>query len=562
MLRRDSMDDLDRWYERAGRALHEEGHKPHDPMVARHLLDELGPRSGDRRRRDRRRVDARRGPRRARPRGRGRRLRRARRCSSPSSPNDEGQPRVPLRPGRARSTLRRRRDAICGTRRSPGSSTRISSSSNDRRTMPTAPSSPTVSAPTSKPATGCRSIAAKSCRSTDRVPTARMETTALDTQHNDEIDALLDTLVATGTERRCATGRGCCAGSTRRATRRTSSSTASIDARVIGHGGSMTVATHGPRSIIGEVTTLIGGRRTAIAGRDRTDHGLRHRTQPTSSVASTSIPPPRRRSCAPHASARIDHASRHCSPTNCRPPTVRWSQRSPTGSPGHRSPAGETLFEHGDPADAAYLVVSGRLGGHRPRHAGRVGRRGRIVTARTDRRRPWRNRRRVRSARGPGAQRDRRRTAATLRWRGCRPTTSRRSPTTTRPWRWVSSAASSTGRAARPRPPPRNGRSRSPSPPTSPTRIAPNSSTTMVSALERCGPTTTSDRPVGRPDAAHGRDRRHATRRVRRDPPRRAPPPGRDRRRPRRPRHRTRTAPAATRRTGSIERSTTRTRSW
>jgi hypothetical protein len=36
------MDDLDRWYERAGRALHEEGHKPHEPDVARHLLDELG----------------------------------------------------------------------------------------------------------------------------------------------------------------------------------------------------------------------------------------------------------------------------------------------------------------------------------------------------------------------------------------------------------------------------------------------------------------------------------------------------------------------------------------
>lgn len=42
ILRRSSMDDLDRWYERAGRALHEEGHKPHDPSVARHLLTEIG----------------------------------------------------------------------------------------------------------------------------------------------------------------------------------------------------------------------------------------------------------------------------------------------------------------------------------------------------------------------------------------------------------------------------------------------------------------------------------------------------------------------------------------
>ncbi len=42
LLRRTSMDDCDRWYERAGRALHEEGHKPHEPAVARHLLTELG----------------------------------------------------------------------------------------------------------------------------------------------------------------------------------------------------------------------------------------------------------------------------------------------------------------------------------------------------------------------------------------------------------------------------------------------------------------------------------------------------------------------------------------
>ena len=42
VLRRLDMDALDRWYERAGRALHEDGQKPHDPDVARRLLDELG----------------------------------------------------------------------------------------------------------------------------------------------------------------------------------------------------------------------------------------------------------------------------------------------------------------------------------------------------------------------------------------------------------------------------------------------------------------------------------------------------------------------------------------
>ena len=42
ILRRSNMDDLDRWYERSGRALHEDGLRPHEPDVARHLLEELG----------------------------------------------------------------------------------------------------------------------------------------------------------------------------------------------------------------------------------------------------------------------------------------------------------------------------------------------------------------------------------------------------------------------------------------------------------------------------------------------------------------------------------------
>jgi 2-hydroxychromene-2-carboxylate isomerase len=42
LLRRTDMALLDAWYARAGKALHEEGHKPHDPEVARHLLEELG----------------------------------------------------------------------------------------------------------------------------------------------------------------------------------------------------------------------------------------------------------------------------------------------------------------------------------------------------------------------------------------------------------------------------------------------------------------------------------------------------------------------------------------
>ncbi len=41
-LRRIDMAHLDDWYAAAGRALHEEGHKPHEPAVARHLLNEIG----------------------------------------------------------------------------------------------------------------------------------------------------------------------------------------------------------------------------------------------------------------------------------------------------------------------------------------------------------------------------------------------------------------------------------------------------------------------------------------------------------------------------------------
>lgn len=42
LLRRRGMGDLDAWYARIGRELHEDAGRPHDPDVARRLLDELG----------------------------------------------------------------------------------------------------------------------------------------------------------------------------------------------------------------------------------------------------------------------------------------------------------------------------------------------------------------------------------------------------------------------------------------------------------------------------------------------------------------------------------------
>ncbi|MCP3934418.1 MAG: DsbA family protein [Actinomycetia bacterium] len=41
LLRRQSMDACDRWYELSARSLHEDGRRPHEPDVARHLMDEL-----------------------------------------------------------------------------------------------------------------------------------------------------------------------------------------------------------------------------------------------------------------------------------------------------------------------------------------------------------------------------------------------------------------------------------------------------------------------------------------------------------------------------------------
>ncbi len=42
LLRRTSMDDCDRFYAAAGRALHEEGRKPHQPEVAAEILGQIG----------------------------------------------------------------------------------------------------------------------------------------------------------------------------------------------------------------------------------------------------------------------------------------------------------------------------------------------------------------------------------------------------------------------------------------------------------------------------------------------------------------------------------------
>jgi predicted acylesterase/phospholipase RssA/CRP-like cAMP-binding protein len=183
----------------------------------------------------------------------------------------------------------------------------------------------------------------------------------VDTKHDeDRSEALIDALVRAGTRRGYSTGDVLC--------REDDESEeafvvieGSVEAQVIGHGGAMTVATNGPRSIIGEVTTLIGGRRTATLvateattvaaiGRDELYrvfdehpaeagavlHAARERTDRSRVAALLS-----EELQAPDGAAVAAIADR-----------VTWTSIA----------AGETLFERGDPADSAYLVVSGRLG--------------------------------------------------------------------------------------------------------------------------------------------------------------------------------------------------------
>ncbi len=42
LLRRESMEMLDAWYAATGKALHVDGNRPHNPDVARHLLEQIG----------------------------------------------------------------------------------------------------------------------------------------------------------------------------------------------------------------------------------------------------------------------------------------------------------------------------------------------------------------------------------------------------------------------------------------------------------------------------------------------------------------------------------------
>lgn len=134
-----------------------------------------------------------------------------------------------------------------------------------------------------------------------------------------------------------------------------------IEAEVTGYAGAMTVAAHGPRSIVGEVTTLIGGHRSATL----------RATCPARVTAISQDVLHRVFEEHPDAAAEVLRAARERTDRSRVAAMLSEELQAPDGAvvaaiadkvTWVSIPAGETLFQRGDPADAAYLVVSGRLG--------------------------------------------------------------------------------------------------------------------------------------------------------------------------------------------------------
>lgn len=133
-----------------------------------------------------------------------------------------------------------------------------------------------------------------------------------------------------------------------------------LDAEVRGHGGAICVATHVAGSIVGEITTMIGGRRTATlraSGATEvvvvTADDLRAAFDAHHEEAATALTAARERTDRSRVAALLSDELR--APDSAAIAAianrVTWTSID----------AGETLFRRGDLADAAYLIVSGRL---------------------------------------------------------------------------------------------------------------------------------------------------------------------------------------------------------
>lgn len=174
------------------------------------------------------------------------------------------------------------------------------------------------------------------------------------------IDEVVDALLDVGTRRDLAVGDALC-GEGDESHEAFVVVSGCIEARVAGHGGDIVVARHGPRAIVGEVTTMIGGHRTASL---------------VAAEASAVSVVAREHLLAvfdehPDATDAVIARARERTDRSRVAALLSEELRSPDGDvvaaiadrvTWHSLVAGEVLFRRGDAADAAYLVVSGRLG--------------------------------------------------------------------------------------------------------------------------------------------------------------------------------------------------------
>lgn len=174
------------------------------------------------------------------------------------------------------------------------------------------------------------------------------------------LDSLVETLIDVGQRRSLADGDVVCR-------ERDESDEAYVvisghlDARVSGHHGTMTVATHGRGAVVGEVTTLIGGRRTAtLAAVGATTVGvidretLRRVFDEHPDAADIILRAARERTDRSRVAAMLsaELQATDGAVVAAIADKVSWVSIA----------SGQTLFTRGDDADSAYLVISGRLG--------------------------------------------------------------------------------------------------------------------------------------------------------------------------------------------------------
>ncbi|MFK8026312.1 MAG: cyclic nucleotide-binding domain-containing protein [Ilumatobacter sp.] len=173
-------------------------------------------------------------------------------------------------------------------------------------------------------------------------------------------DGLIEALIAAGSRRSIAVGDELC--------REQADSTEAfvvvsglVDALVDGHDGAVTVARHGPGALVGEVSTLLGGGRTAslvaaeageVVAVDR--DAVRRVFDEYPAAGDAVVAAARERTDRSRVAALLSSELRapDGAVVAAIAQQVTWT----------RLRAGGLLFQRDDEADAAYLVVSGRVG--------------------------------------------------------------------------------------------------------------------------------------------------------------------------------------------------------